>query len=179
MNAPSCMSSRAPGTPGFQPSCGTDNSEGAAELTRWQKLRSLAQTKSLLPSSAPTQAIAAYSGLRANHVASSPLDQFAAPAMQYPNLAAVHTQPGQLASARARSLLQSQHEATMTDSLDADLQVEAVLRKAASRAACLAGLPRAPPSRSKVLANLRTDDDQPKVLSPFLLLAYWQLVLSA
>ena len=173
------MTSCAVAIPRLQPSCSPDTSEGIAELTRWQKLRSLAQTKSLLPSSAPNQAIAAYSGLHANHVASSPLDQFAAPAMQYPNLAAVPTQPGQLASARARLLLQSQHEGTMTDSLDADLQVEAVLRKAASRAACLAGLPRAPPSRSKVLANLRTDDDQPKVFAPSLLSAFWQLMLSA
>ena len=177
------MTSCAVAVPRLQPSCSPDTSEGIAELTRWQKLRSLAQTKSLLPSSAPNQAIAAYSGLHANHVASSPLDQFAAPAMQYPNLAAVRTQPGQLASARARLLLQSQHEGTMTDSLDTDLQVEAVLRKAASRAACLAGLPRAPPSRSKVLANLRTDDCQPKVLAPAadisILSAFWHVVLSA
>ncbi len=167
MDALSCMSCDIPELPMLQSSCSPENSEGSGELTRWQRLRTLAQTKSLLPASAPSKAMTAYGGPHTIHVTSSPLDHFATPAMPHQDLAIAPRKPGQLASVRARSLLQSQRESIVSDSLDADLQVEAVLRKAAGRAACLAGLPKAPPSQNKVLANLQLSslhDDQQKVL---------------
>ena len=154
MNNSSCTSSGALTLPNLQPSCSPEASEEGAELTRWQRLRSLAQTKSLLPSATIGTAIAAFDGNHAIHIASSPLDLYARPAVPHHSLGVGPRHPGQLASARARSLLQRQPAGAVTDSLDADLQVEAVLQKAAGRAACLAGLPRAPPSHSKVLANL-------------------------
>ncbi len=165
MNNSSCTSSGALTLPKLQPSCSPEASEEGAELTRWQRLRSLAQTKSLLPSTTTGTAIAAYGGHHAIHIASSPLDLYARPAVPHHSLGVGSRQPGQLASARARSLLQCQPAGAVTDSLDADLQVETVLRKAAGRAVCQAGLPRAPPSHSKVLAkvspnSLRNDQSE-------------------
>ena len=154
MNNSSCTSSGPLTLPKLQPSCSPEASEEGVELTRWQRLRSLAQTKSLLPSATLDKTIAAFGGHHAINIASSPLDLYARPAVQHHGLDVGSRQPGQLASARARSLLHCQPADAVTDSLDADLQVEAVLRKAAGRAVCQAGLPRAPPSHSKVLANL-------------------------
>lgn len=154
MNNSSCTSSGALTLPKLQPSCSPEASEEGAELTRWQRLRSLAQTKSLLPSATLDKAIAAFGGHHAIHIASSPLDLPARPAVPHHSLGVGPRQFGQLASATARSLLQCQPGGAVTDSLDADLQVEAVLRKAAGRAVCLAALPSARPSHSKVLANL-------------------------
>ena len=166
MSNSSCTSSGARTLPKLQPSCSPEASEEGAELTRWQRLRSLAQTKSLLSSATLDKTIAAFGGHDAIHIASSPLDLYARPAVPHYGLGVGSRQPGQLASARARSLLQSQPAGAVTDSLDADLQVEAVLRKAAGRAVCQAGLPRAPPSHSKVLATLSPDslrNDQSEV----------------
>ncbi len=170
MHNSSCTSSGALTLPKLQPSCSPEASEEGAELTRWQRLRSLAQTKSLLPSATLDKPIAAFGGHHAINIASSPLDLYARPAVPHHGLGVGSRQPGQLASARARSLLQCQPAGAVTDSLDADLQVEAVLRKAAGRAVCQAGLPRAPPSHSKVLANLSPNslrNDQSEVEAPY------------
>ena len=141
----------------LQSSCSPDGSEGLAQLTRWQKLRNLAQTKSLLPASAPSNAIALCGDLNAMLVASLPQDHLAAPGQSCDHLALVLRQPGKLASVRAQTLLQSQRDSTVSDSLDADLQVEAVLRKAAARATHLAGFPKAPQSQphSKMLLGAK------------------------
>ncbi|DBA67260.1 TPA: hypothetical protein ACH3X2_001569 [Trebouxia sp. C0005] len=154
VNNSSCTSSGTLTLPKLQPSCSPEASEEGAELTRWQRLRSLAQTKSLLSSATLDKTIAAFGGHDIIHIASSPVDLYARPAVPHHGLGVGSRQPGQLASARARSLLQCQDAGAVTDSLDTDLQVEAVLRKAAGRAVCQAGLPRAPASHSKVLANL-------------------------
>ena len=164
MDASGCKACDTPQLPTLQSSCSPDNSDATAELTRWQRLRGLAQTKSLLPPSAPSRAIAVGGSPHASHTASSRLDHFKIPAMAPQDLAVVLRQPGKFASARARSLLESQHVISISDSLDADLQVEAVLRKAAARAACLAGLPKEPASQCKVLAtqpnSLHNDQQQ-------------------
>ena len=133
-----------------------------AEPTRWQRLRAVAQTRSLLPSdtAVSSMALASNGGPYALHVASSPLDHFVIGSCHHQGTGTL-SRPAQATSARARVLLRSQHVSGVTDSLDADLQVEAVLQRAAKRAACLAGLPRAPSSSSIVLAALPLQPHSP------------------
>lgn len=138
--------------PHLQSSCSPGSTEMYVEPTRWQRLRAVAQTQTLLPSDTAIQAIATRDAPYALHVASSPLSHFAIDSLP-PQGAVIG--PVQAASARARVLLQSQHVSGVTDSLDADLQVEAVLQKAANRAACLAGLSKAPSCSTKVLTTLQ------------------------
>lgn len=167
--------------PCLQSSCSPGSPEMHAELTRWQRLRAVAQTRSLLPSDSAMSAMAPASndGPYALHVASSPLDHYLVDSCPHQGTGTL-SRPTQGASARARVLLRSQHVSGVTDSLDADLQVEAVLQRAANRAACLAGLPRAPSCGSKVLAALPLQPHppaaDPKV--PILLLC-WPLVSDA
>ena len=137
-----------PELPMLQSSKSPDSSEGIAQLTRWQRLRTLAQTKSLLPAAAASDTIAMCSNLDTGMMASSPIDQLAAQSQE--NLALILRQPGKLAAARARTMLQSQQEIAISDSLDADLQVDAVLRKAAARAVHLAGFPKVFAAHGKV-----------------------------
>ena len=144
---------QTPELPHLQSSCSPENAETYAEPTRWQRLRASAQTQSLLPADTAIKALTTYEGPYALHVSSLPLSHFAIGSLP-PQDTGILSKPAQVASARARVLLQSQHISGVTDSLDADLQVEAVLQKAANRAACLAGLPRAPSSCSKVLSPL-------------------------
>ena len=140
--------------PHLESSCSPGSTEMDAEPTRWQRLRAVAQTRSLLPSDTAIKALATNDGPYALHVASSPLSHFAIDSLPPQGIGTL-VRPAQAASARARVLLQSQHVSGVIDSLDADLQVEAVLQKAANRAACLAGLPKAPSCSSKVLAALQ------------------------
>lgn len=140
--------------PHLESSCSPGSTEMYAGPTRWQRLRAVAQTRSLLPSDTAIQALATNDGPYVLHVASSPLSHFAIGSLP-PQGTSTLVRPTQAASARARLLLRSQHVTGATDSLDADLQVEAVLQKAATRAACLAGLPKAPLCSSKVLAALQ------------------------
>lgn len=152
-----------PELPHLESSCSPENADAYAEPTRWQRLRAVAQTRSLLPADAAIKALAVEEGPYALHVASSPLSHF--DSLPYQDIG-ILSRPTQIESARARVLLQSQHVSGVTDSLDADLQVEAVLRKAANQAACLAGLPRAPPRRSKVLAGLPLQSHSPTSMPP-------------
>ena len=140
--------------PQLESSCSPGSAEMYVEPTRWQRLRAVAQTRSLLPSETAIKALPTNDGPYALHVSSSPLSHFAIDSLP-PQGTGTLNRPAQAASARARVLLQSQHVCGVTDSLDADLQVEAVLQKAANRAARLAGLPKAPPCSSKVLAALQ------------------------
>lgn len=139
----------------LQSSCSPGSPDMHAEPTRWQRLRAVAQTRSLLPShtAVSSMAHASSDGLYALHVASSPLDHDTIDSCPHQATGTL-SRPDQAASARARVLLRSQHVSGVIDSLDADLQVEAVLQRAANRAACLAGLPRAPSRGSTVLAAL-------------------------
>lgn len=165
--------------PRLESSCSPENAETYAEPTRWQRLRAVAQTQSLLPADSATKALAVDDGPYALHVASSPLSHFAIDSLLYQDTG-ILTRPAQIESARARVLLQSQHISGVTDSLDADLQVEAVLRKAANQAACLAGLPRAASRCNKALPGLQlqpcsptrmphADSKVPHPFSPFTL----------
>ena len=141
--------------PHLESSCSPGSTEMYVEPTRWQRLCAGAQTQCLLPSDTAIKALATNDGPHALHVASSPLSHFAIDSL-LPQDTGTFIRPDQAASAQARVLLQSQHVSGVTDSLDADLQVEAVLQKAANRAACLAGLSKAPSCRSTVLAALHT-----------------------
>lgn len=140
-----------PDLPHLESSCSPENADAYAEPTRWQRLRAVAQSQNLLPTDTAIKALAVEEGPYALHVASSPLTHF--DSLPDQNIGILN-RPTQIESTRARVLLHSQHISGVIDSLDADLQVEAVLRKAANQAACLAGLPRAPPRCSKVLADL-------------------------
>ena len=132
--------------PQLQSSCSPESPEIHAQPTKWQKLRAVAQSQSLLPAHAASKSLLAYGVDHALHIASSSLDHLNVSVLQYPDTYLLR-QPAHLASAKAKLLLKSQHVSGVTDSLDADLQVEAVLRKAASRAAHMAGMPRVPSPR--------------------------------
>lgn len=134
--------------PQLQSSCSPESPEVYAQPTKWQKLRAVAQSQSLLPANAASKALLAYGGNHTLHVASSPLDHLNVPVLDHSD-ADFLRQPAHPASAKARLLLKSQHVSGVTDSLDADLQVEAVLRKAASRAAHMAGMQRESSPRIK------------------------------
>lgn len=135
--------------PRLQPSCSPDSSDSP---TRWQKLRTLVQTKSLMPAD-PSTAVPAFAGRHAAQMHNSALNHFAT--VTKPRQRAERLQHGG-ATERARTalLFDPDIESSPIDSLETDLQVEAVLRKATARAACMAGLPQAPPCHSKVLAGL-------------------------
>ena len=143
MGGSSYPSSDMPELPRLHTSCIPCTAERSTELTRWQRLRALAQTKDQRMSAEPPKHTAADGGLYPMGGTLACGDHGAEPGMPSQHLAVVLRQPGQHVMATARSLLRSQHASPCSDSLDADMQVEAVLRKAAHRAACLAGLPMA------------------------------------
>ena len=150
--------------PRLQLSCSPENPEALVEPTRWQRLRVLAHSQSLLTAGAASTALVAYGATETLRTASSPLERNTAQLLPYMHTHLLRT-PAHLASAKAKLLLQaSQVNELLTDSIDADLQVEAVLCKAAARAAHLAGLPQAASGRSKALAAL---PPQPQTHLPF------------
>lgn len=139
--------------PRLQPSCSPDSSDSP---TRWQKLRTVAQTTSLVPSDPVV--CAALAGRHAAQMQNSALNHFT-----------TVTKPRQKAQllqyivGSDRALLfEPDAEPSPCDSLETDLQVDAVLRKATARAVRLAGLPQAPPRHSRMLAGLvGASDAQP------------------
>ena len=136
--------------PRLQPSCSPDSSDSP---TRWQKLRTLVQTKSLMPADPSTAAVSAFAGRHAAQMHNSALNHFATVTKPCQRAAQL-LHGGATDRARTALLFDPDIESSPIDSLETELQVEAVLRKAAARAACMAGLPQAPPCHSKVLAGL-------------------------
>lgn len=121
--------------------------DGSNSPTRWQQLCTVAQTKSLIPSDPAV--IAALAGRHAAH--NSALNHFAT--VTKPRQGLCRLLHGVAGSDRAL-LFEPEVEPSPCDSLETDIRVDAVLRKAAARAARLAGLPQAPTSHIKVPPGL-------------------------
>ena len=142
------MANETADLPSLQPSCSPVNSDSP---TRWQKLRVSVQTRSLLPLNLNAAVIPAFAGRQAAHMHNSALNRFAT--VSKPRQPANLLLHGATANDRARAalLFQPEVEPTLLDSVEADIQVEAVLRKATARAACLAGLPPERPAAAPAL----------------------------
>lgn len=137
--------------PRLQPSCSPDSNDSP---TRWQKLRTLVQTKSLMPADPNSAIIPAFASRHPTHMHNSALNHFAT--VTKPRQKPHHLRHDAAGTDRARAtlLFEPEIEPGPVDSLETDLQVEAVLRKATARAARMAGLPQAPPCQSTLLAGL-------------------------
>ena len=136
--------------PRLQPSCSPDSNDSP---TRWQKLRTLVQTKSLMPADPNSAVVPAFASRHPAHMHILALNHFAT--VTKPRQRPHHLLHDAAGSDRARTalLFEPEIEPGPVDSLETDLQVEAVLRKAAARAARMAGLPQAPPCQRRALAG--------------------------